>query len=438
MTEETKSVTSPEQMEIHCIRCGNARVDVRQMAEPEYGKPWPLVCAQCGAGHSDLRIVNSHGRMPLDQMMDAVVYEAPVEVWPFLYVYPMTAKEAWEWSQQGVSPEVLKLMASWRKALNRNRENHAMKKALERVLRAGFHTGGDLVEAATRIADERDRFKQDLERTGAMLLMAEDDDGKVRGFHIDSISGGADYRNGFPRVIRLQQFPQAEGPAREYIQAGSLTVPVPVESDPSGDHELPPEPKIPEAENFTLEEGMGVFSCADIAEFQSDWKKRFAVIAHQKEKLEKQVRELLGCVGPNVPTVREAVEHLTEAWKADDEPQYKLCYVDGGNAYFTTLPLEDQDGDDWNDASYEHNAGLPYDRDGIILKLKFDHGFLHEPCEGHTNSPWSVQQINQGGAPWLSGSERGRIRYIWAGADPEEFRRVVEGAGGAVYVPWVE
>lgn len=36
-----------------------------------------------------------------------------------------------------------------------------------------------------------------------------------------------------------------------------------------------------------------------------------------------------------------------------------LCYVDGGKAYFTTQKLEDQWGDDWDDAPYEHNAGIP-------------------------------------------------------------------------------
>ena len=38
----------------------------------------------------------------------------------------------------------------------------------------------------------------------------------------------------------------------------------------------------------------------------------------------------------------------------------KLCYVEGNIAYFTTQDLDKQWGDDWDDAPYEHNAGLPY------------------------------------------------------------------------------
>ena len=40
--------------------------------------------------------------------------------------------------------------------------------------------------------------------------------------------------------------------------------------------------------------------------------------------------------------------------------EYKLCYVDRNKAWFTNN-FEKQWGDDWDDAPYEHNAGLPYD-----------------------------------------------------------------------------
>lgn len=45
--------------------------------------------------------------------------------------------------------------------------------------------------------------------------------------------------------------------------------------------------------------------------------------------------------------------HVSGTFKPQD---FKLCYVDDGFAYFTTKPLTEQWGDDWNDAPYEHNA----------------------------------------------------------------------------------
>ena len=38
--------------------------------------------------------------------------------------------------------------------------------------------------------------------------------------------------------------------------------------------------------------------------------------------------------------------------------EFKLCYIENDNAYFTTNDLMKQWGDDWNDALYEHNAGI--------------------------------------------------------------------------------
>ena len=80
-----------------------------------------------------------------------------------------------------------------------------------------------------------------------------------------------------------------------------------------------------------------------------------------------------------------------------------LCYIEGSWAYFTTRKLSEQWGDDWDDAPYEHNAGTPNDysdhdkKDGRepwqIVKVAWD-GDFEPPCEGHLNSPWSVEQIN--------------------------------------------
>ena len=41
--------------------------------------------------------------------------------------------------------------------------------------------------------------------------------------------------------------------------------------------------------------------------------------------------------------------------------EFRLCYVNGPFAYFTTKEVSEQWGDDWNDAPYEHNAGKPYE-----------------------------------------------------------------------------
>jgi hypothetical protein len=86
--------------------------------------------------------------------------------------------------------------------------------------------------------------------------------------------------------------------------------------------------------------------------------------------------------------------------------EFRLCYVDGAFAYFTTQKLSEQWGDDWNDAPYEHNAGEPYEwREGDkepkweILKVAFE-GSLRTPDSGVENSRYSVQDINKGQIAW--------------------------------------
>lgn len=119
---------------------------------------------------------------------------------------------------------------------------------------------------------------------------------------------------------------------------------------------------------------------------------------------------------------------------------YKLCYIDGPWAFFTTQPLDKQWGDDWNDVPYEHNAGRPYEprKDGDsweISKVAFDCDDLDQPSDQHCNSPYSVQDINAHAVAWLTpnkwapkGSEP-----IRAGASVAEFKALVIRAGGEVY-----
>lgn len=135
-----------------------------------------------------------------------------------------------------------------------------------------------------------------------------------------------------------------------------------------------------------------------------------------------------------------------------------LCYAEEGWAWFTTKPLMDQWGDDWNDAPYEHNAGRPYapcwhredggecdcdickrdwHADGTpkwrVIRVGWT-GDLVLPAHDHMNSPWSVEDINAHAVPWLAcppWCDHG-VR-IYAGATLEEFVGLVQRASGAVY-----
>lgn len=148
----------------------------------------------------------------------------------------------------------------------------------------------------------------------------------------------------------------------------------------------------------------------------------------------------------------------------------RLCYIDGPWAFFTTQPLDQQWGDDWNDAPYEHNAGDPYEPcwhnqphglrqvrqngkvgigevcrcsicvdewndDGTpkwrIEKVAWECVNLDPPCERVRNSPWSVEDINGGATTWLEGDTDVRI---YAGTTIAEFCELVRAAGGDVYL----
>ena len=119
-----------------------------------------------------------------------------------------------------------------------------------------------------------------------------------------------------------------------------------------------------------------------------------------------------------------------------------LCYVEGNWAYFTTQKLEDQWGDDFDDAPYEHNAGPPYEFNKVdsdrgkdpwtITKVAFDGGF-YTPCDSHNNSPYSVEQINSGVVPWLNDWKSDGI-VIYAGTTLSQFCELVRKAGGTIYM----
>lgn len=128
-----------------------------------------------------------------------------------------------------------------------------------------------------------------------------------------------------------------------------------------------------------------------------------------------------------------------------DREEY-LCYVDPPFAYFTTQPLDQQWGDDWDDAPYEHNAGDPYpylpdhdkDEEPWQIKKVAYTADLQTPAEysGGFNSRFSVEQINKGRMPWLvTPSWLDTQVFIPAGIDLEEFYHLVNKAGGTVYTP---
>ena len=119
-------------------------------------------------------------------------------------------------------------------------------------------------------------------------------------------------------------------------------------------------------------------------------------------------------------------------------------YIEGKQeyyAYFTPISLDEQWGDDWDDAPYEYNAEIPYDdvydendeRTEIeIVRVPFyipyDGGWsVRFPKDwGGDNSLFCVRDINAGAVAWIfchgghRKSNTGSIA-IHAGCSPKEF-----------------
>lgn len=124
--------------------------------------------------------------------------------------------------------------------------------------------------------------------------------------------------------------------------------------------------------------------------------------------------------------------------KLKDVQHFKLCYVDDGLAFFTNKDLKEQWGDDWDDAPYEHNAGYPYDNgdnNHYVISLFFE-ADLREPNFLHINSPYSVEDINNGAIPWLSSPSYDSNKvFIKAGTTVEKFINKIKQVGGEVFLP---
>lgn len=114
-----------------------------------------------------------------------------------------------------------------------------------------------------------------------------------------------------------------------------------------------------------------------------------------------------------------------------------LCYIsEGGMAYFTTNGLDQEWGDDWDDAPYEHNAGTPYGRGGSIVTLCYLSDMETPATRYAINSPYSVRDINQRKAAWLAyphySRPKGATHEIYAGTPISQFIKIVESGGGEI------
>lgn len=116
---------------------------------------------------------------------------------------------------------------------------------------------------------------------------------------------------------------------------------------------------------------------------------------------------------------------------------YKLCYIsshlDYHEAYFTKLPLSEQWGDDWDDAPYEHNAGMPYEDEDCEMVLFSSP--LQTPAEN--GKVCSVRDINNKIHPWLHGEKQfndGAFFKVWAGCSISMFKKIIKDVGGKIYV----
>lgn len=132
------------------------------------------------------------------------------------------------------------------------------------------------------------------------------------------------------------------------------------------------------------------------------------------------------------------------------QDSFKLCYIHDNWAWFTTAPLEQQWGDDWDDSPYEHNAGNPYQwherfltyeppiPEYQLLKIPFTGPYLEPKSTPFFENSYSVYNINRKFVPWLypdpwyPGHEN--MPLIWAGTTLIEFVRIITSNNGKLYI----
>ena len=120
-----------------------------------------------------------------------------------------------------------------------------------------------------------------------------------------------------------------------------------------------------------------------------------------------------------------------------DEPVLSFVDLDGW-CYFTPPPLSDAEGDDWDDAPYDGNAGPPYD---FTVMVNVVSGHLMAP-EDYWGTPLTVEQINANPEtlPWFRNWSRWDVPppiekcvRVPAGTPLSDFKRLVWSAGGRIY-----
>ena len=116
-------------------------------------------------------------------------------------------------------------------------------------------------------------------------------------------------------------------------------------------------------------------------------------------------------------------------------------------AYFTPVSMDEQWGDDWDDAPYEHNAEIPYDdyydENGERIETEIVRVPFYIPYDGgwdvrfpkdwgdSYNSPFCVRDINAGAVAWIfcrgddGKSSKGSVA-IHAGCSPAEFAEKID------------
>ena len=117
------------------------------------------------------------------------------------------------------------------------------------------------------------------------------------------------------------------------------------------------------------------------------------------------------------------------------EKEYKLCYIDGHKAYFTSN-FEKQWGDDWNDRPYESNAGEPYEHyfeENVEYPIELESLYFEthdwneqKPCD---MGRFSVQDINRGAVAWVITDKF----CIHAGTTLKDFIDIVIKNGGTIW-----
>lgn len=118
----------------------------------------------------------------------------------------------------------------------------------------------------------------------------------------------------------------------------------------------------------------------------------------------------------------------------DEEGGYFEFDEDSFDLYFTTQDLQDQWGNDWNDAPYEHNGGRPcYPREDDeyqIFRLRLGINGAILPKENYSNSPYSVQDINLiKEIPWI----RAYLVNIFAGTTYKDTLEIAKTNKWVIY-----